>query len=128
MTCTGEITDRTEAILEVMDILLVMTILEAMIVDHPGTTTTEGGKLYLSVFLYVAVVKTALCKVLCCRHSRYLQLSTKYCIRFCLTLSLPQSSIDDLVFSVFPSNFFKLSYKISLLNNRFVTLFFIRFS
>ena len=32
-----------------------------------------------------------------------------------LTLSLPRSSIDDLVFSVFTSNFFKLSYKISLL-------------
>ena len=32
-----------------------------------------------------------------------------------LTLSLPQSSIDDLVFSVFTSNFVKLSYKISLL-------------
>ena len=32
-----------------------------------------------------------------------------------LTLSLPRSSIDDLVFSVFPSNFVKLSYKISLL-------------
>ena len=47
---------------------------------------------------------------------------------FSLTLSLPRSSIDDLVFSVFSSNFFKLSYKISLLNNRFVTLFFIRFS
>ena len=45
-----------------------------------------------------------------------------------LTLSLPRSSIDDLVFSVFPSNFFKLSYKISLRKNRFVTLFFIRFS
>ena len=45
-----------------------------------------------------------------------------------LTLSLPRLSIDDLVFSVFLSNFFKLSYKISLLNNRFVTLFFIRFS
>ena len=29
-----------------------------------------------------------------------------------LTLSLPRSSIDDLVFSVFPSNFFKLSYKL----------------
>ena len=45
-----------------------------------------------------------------------------------LTLSLPRSLIDDLVFSVFPSNFVKLSYKISLLKNRFVTLFFIRFS
>ena len=45
-----------------------------------------------------------------------------------LTLSLPRSSINDLVFSVFTSNFFKLSYKISLLKNRFVTLFFIRFS
>ena len=45
-----------------------------------------------------------------------------------LTLSLPRSSIDDLVFSVFTSNFFKLSYKISLIKNRFVTLFFIRFS
>ena len=45
-----------------------------------------------------------------------------------LTLSLPRSSIDDLVFSVFPSNFVKLSYKISLLKKRFVTLFFIRFS
>ena len=45
-----------------------------------------------------------------------------------LTLSLPRSSIDDLVFSVFLSNFFKLSYKISLMKNRFVTLFFIRFS
>ena len=45
-----------------------------------------------------------------------------------LTLSLPRSSIDDLVFSVFSSNFGKLSYKISLLKNRFVTLFFIRFS
>ena len=45
-----------------------------------------------------------------------------------LTLSLLRSSIDDLVFSVFPSNFVKLSYKISLLKNRFVTLFFIRFS
>ena len=44
-----------------------------------------------------------------------------------LTLSLPRSSIDDLVFSVFTSNFFKLSYKISLPKNRFVTLFFIRF-
>ena len=32
-----------------------------------------------------------------------------------LTLSLPRSSIDDLVFSVFTSNFFKLSYKISLI-------------
>ena len=42
-----------------------------------------------------------------------------------LTLSLPRLSIDDLVFSVFTSNFFKLSYKISLLKNRFVTLFFI---
>ena len=46
----------------------------------------------------------------------------------CLTLSLPRSSIDDLVFSVFSSNFFKLSYKIGLIKNRFVTLFFIRFS
>ena len=45
-----------------------------------------------------------------------------------LTLSLPRSSTDDLVFSVFTSNFFKLSYKISLRKNRFVTLFFIRFS
>ena len=45
-----------------------------------------------------------------------------------LTLSLPRSSIDDLVFSLFPLNFFKLSYKISLLKNQFVTLFFIRFS
>ena len=45
-----------------------------------------------------------------------------------LTLSLPRSSIDDLVFSVFLSNFFKLSYKISLIKNQFVTLFFIRFS
>ena len=45
-----------------------------------------------------------------------------------LTLSLPRSSIDDLVFSVFTSNFLKLSYKISLIKNRFVTLFFIRFS
>ena len=45
-----------------------------------------------------------------------------------LTLSLPRSSTDDLVFSVFTSNFLKLSYKISLLKNRFVTLFFIRFS
>ena len=45
-----------------------------------------------------------------------------------LTLSLPRLSIDDLVFSVFLSNFFKLSYKISLLKNRFVTLFFTRFS
>ena len=45
-----------------------------------------------------------------------------------LTLLLLRSSIDDLVFSVFPSNFVKLSYKISLLKNRFVTLFFIRFS
>ena len=45
-----------------------------------------------------------------------------------LTLSLPRSSIDELVFSVFTSNFVKLSYKISLLKNRFVTLFFIRFS
>ena len=32
-----------------------------------------------------------------------------------ISLSLPRSSIDDLVFSVFFSNFFKLSYKISLL-------------
>ena len=45
-----------------------------------------------------------------------------------LTLSLSRSSIDDLVFSVFPSNFVKLSYKISLIKNGFVTLFFIRFS
>ena len=45
-----------------------------------------------------------------------------------LTLSLPRSSTDDLGFSVFTSNFFKLSYKISLIKNRFVTLFFIRFS
>ena len=45
-----------------------------------------------------------------------------------LTLSLPRSSIDDLVFSVFTSKFFKFSYKISLIKNRFVTLFFIRFS
>ena len=45
-----------------------------------------------------------------------------------LTLSLPRSSIDDLVFSVFTSNFFKLSYKISFRKNRFVTIFFIRFS
>ena len=45
-----------------------------------------------------------------------------------LTLSLPRSSIDDLVFSVLTSNFVKLSYKISLIKNRFVTLFFIRFS
>ena len=41
-----------------------------------------------------------------------------------LTLLLPRSSIDDLVFSVFTSNFLNLSYKISLLKNRFVTLFF----
>ena len=45
-----------------------------------------------------------------------------------LTLLLLRSSIDDLVFSVFTSNFFKLSCKIGLLKNRFVTLFFIRFS
>ena len=45
-----------------------------------------------------------------------------------LTLSLPRSSIDDRVFSVFTSNFVKLSYKTSLIKNRFVTLFFIRFS
>ena len=45
-----------------------------------------------------------------------------------LTLSLPPSSINDLAFSVFPSIFFKLSYKISLLKNGFVTLFLIRFS
>ena len=32
-----------------------------------------------------------------------------------LTLSLPRSSIDDLVFSVFPLIFFKLSYKVTLL-------------
>ena len=44
-----------------------------------------------------------------------------------LALSLLRSSIDDLVFSVFLSNFVKLSYKISLIKNRFVTLFFIRF-
>ena len=50
------------------------------------------------------------------------------CSKEILTLSLPRSSIDDLVFSVFTSNFFKLSYKISLIKNRFVTLFFIRFS
>ena len=50
------------------------------------------------------------------------------CFKRTLTLSLPRSSIDDLVFSVFTSNFVKLSYKISLLKNRFVTLFFIRFS
>ena len=37
-------------------------------------------------------------------------------------------AIIDLVFSVFTSNFVILSYKISLLKNRFVTLFFIRFS
>ena len=46
----------------------------------------------------------------------------------CLTLSLPRSSIDDIVFLVLPSKFFKLSYKISLIKNRFVTLFFIQFS
>ena len=44
-----------------------------------------------------------------------------------LTLLLLRSSIDDLVFSVFTSNFFRLSYKISLLKNQFVTSFFIRF-
>ena len=51
---------------------------------------------------------------------------------FYLTLSLLQSSIDDLVFSVFPLNFFPPSYKISLLKNGFVTfishLIFIKFS
>ena len=57
-----------------------------------------------------------------------LYLTTLFNLGDSLTLSLPQSSIDDLVFSVFTSNFFKLSYKISLLKNRFVTLFFIRFS
>ena len=40
-----------------------------------------------------------------------------------LTLLLSQSSIDDLVFSIFPSNSFPLSCKISLLKNGFVTLF-----
>ena len=50
------------------------------------------------------------------------------CLSSNISLSLPRSSIDDLVFSVFPSNFVKLSYKISLIKNRFVTLFFIRFS
>ena len=53
---------------------------------------------------------------------------TDVCDSSCLTLSLPRSSIDDLVFSVFLSNFVKLSYKISLIKNQFVTLFFIRFS
>ena len=52
----------------------------------------------------------------------------KYILLVCLTLSLPRSSTDDLVFSVFTSNFFKFSYKINLLKNQFVTLFFIRFS
>ena len=33
------------------------------------------------------------------------------------------NNIDDVVFLVFSSNFFKLSYKISLLKNQFVTLF-----
>ena len=45
-----------------------------------------------------------------------------------LTLSLRRLLIDDLMFLVFPSNFFELSYKISLQKNRFVTLYFIRFS
>ena len=45
-----------------------------------------------------------------------------------LTLSLLRSSIDNLVFPVFTSIFFKLSYKIGLLKHRFVTLFFIRVS
>ena len=38
------------------------------------------------------------------------------------------NNIDDLVFLVFSSNFFKLSYKISLLKNQFVTLFLHQFS
>ena len=59
-----------------------------------------------------------------CVHFNVTQTKTKI-LQLSLTLSLPQSSIDDLVFSVFSSNFFKLSYKISLLKNRFVTLFFI---
>ena len=54
--------------------------------------------------------------------------SNPFPLTYLLTLSLPRSSIDDLVFSVFTSNFFKFSYKISLRKNRFVTLFFIRFS
>ena len=38
-----------------------------------------------------------------------------------VTLSLPRSLTNDLVFS---SNFFKLSYKISLLKNQYMTFFF----
>ena len=55
-------------------------------------------------------------------------ISGKNNLALSLTLSLPRSSIDDLVFSAFTSNFVKFSYKISLIKNRFVTLFFIRFS
>ena len=40
-----------------------------------------------------------------------------------LNLSFPRSSIDDLVFLVLPSIFFKLSYKISLIKNGFGTYF-----
>ena len=49
------------------------------------------------------------------------------CCCLSLTLSLPRLSYDDLVFSVFPSIFFKLSYNINLLKNGFVTLFLNRF-
>ena len=63
----------------------------------------------------------------------------EYSVRECtlgacifLTLLLPRSSIDDLVFSMFPPNFLKSSYKITLLKNGFLTLIshliFIKFS
>ena len=44
-----------------------------------------------------------------------------------LTLLLPRLSYNDLVFSVFSSNFFPRSYKIILPKNGFVTLFIIQF-
>ena len=91
-------------------------------------------KLYIIIKLlffeqFMGVYKTSIMLSLTTISSySFANTNLNFFILLSLTLSLPRSSTDDLGFSVFTSNFFKLSYKISLLKNRFVTLFFIRFS
>ena len=71
-----------------------------------------GERFKISIFAYNFQICALLCVFL---FGRYL--TSAMAMLLFLTLLLPQSSIDDLVFSVFPSNVIKLSYKISLLKN-----------
>ena len=81
-------------------------------------TNTRGASIFTAVEQFFKEHDIPIKSVIACATNGALS----------LTLSLPRSSIDDFVFSVFTSNFVELSYKISLIKNRFVTLFFIRFS